>query len=448
MSVVKKIQLPDESVVEINDNRINTTNPSDGQTLIYDSTSNKWVNAEVPKELPVLTNNANKILAVNQNASGVEWIAGHKPDVVYSYDPNNIIYSQSGNVLTSPVWHTLTNVDLTPYHHLMVYAVPIKNTVDLSTDNISAGMVMEVSMDSYNITSDMPYYSGGTLVPYVNSDNRLYTGAVLVSKTSNDEWQIAFKAVSLYGTSSTDVTTSYIYKIEGCYDSEIGAASGGGGGGADNLYELNDVHITSPSSGDVLKYDNVSQKWINGSESGGVTTLQGLTDTNLTSLQNTQILVYNSSTSKWQNENMRPTGLTKYEFYYKLSSDTDGVSGILLSNDVDPSIDVYDYYIEIDGTLQLSTICIDALPRECVNLYLKNTNTSNSQGITLRFTFGAGFDDYAIYDDGNITYNANHIDLNIPRNKVIEASLKKYINGSHNPVISIIYSDPLTIQAS
>ena len=37
----------------------------------------------------------------------------------------------------------------------------------------------------------------------------------------------------------------------------------GGGGGASALTDLDDVNISSPSDGQVLRYDNASGKWVN-----------------------------------------------------------------------------------------------------------------------------------------------------------------------------------------
>lgn len=37
----------------------------------------------------------------------------------------------------------------------------------------------------------------------------------------------------------------------------------GGGGGASTLTNLDDVNISSPSDGQVLRYDNASSKWVN-----------------------------------------------------------------------------------------------------------------------------------------------------------------------------------------
>lgn len=47
------------------------------------------------------------------------------------------------------------------------------------------------------------------------------------------------------------------------------AAQGGGGGGSSTLAGLNDVDLTTPANGQVLKYNSTSQKWENANESGG-----------------------------------------------------------------------------------------------------------------------------------------------------------------------------------
>lgn len=45
--------------------------------------------------------------------------------------------------------------------------------------------------------------------------------------------------------------------------------SNGGGGGASALTDLSDVSVSSPSNGQVLKYNNSTSKWENANESGG-----------------------------------------------------------------------------------------------------------------------------------------------------------------------------------
>jgi hypothetical protein len=73
-------------------------------------------------------------------------------------------------------------------------------------------------------------------------------------------------------------------------------ASGGGGG---NLDSLTDVVITSPSTGQVLKYNGTN--WINDTDAtgGGGGNLDSLTDVIITTPTNTQVLKYNGT--NWVN---------------------------------------------------------------------------------------------------------------------------------------------------
>jgi hypothetical protein len=138
-----------------------------------------------------------------------------------------------------------------------------------------------------------------------------------------------------------------------------GVNIGGGGGGVSNLFQLNDVSISSPSNGQALVYRSSDGKWINStissgggavssvfgrtgavvaqsgdynitqlsgvsisspsngqllqfngtnwvnatvSTGGGVNNLFQLLDVNIVSVSNDQVLSYNSSTGKWQNK--------------------------------------------------------------------------------------------------------------------------------------------------
>lgn len=44
-NVVNKIQLPDATIVSVQDSRIVITTPSSDEILIYDSTTEKWINS-------------------------------------------------------------------------------------------------------------------------------------------------------------------------------------------------------------------------------------------------------------------------------------------------------------------------------------------------------------------------------------------------------------------
>ena len=50
---IRKIQFPSGDVVDINDERVVLTSPSDGQILVYDSSTGKIVNEDVPQTASV-----------------------------------------------------------------------------------------------------------------------------------------------------------------------------------------------------------------------------------------------------------------------------------------------------------------------------------------------------------------------------------------------------------
>lgn len=78
------------------------SSPTDKQILTYDNTTSKWVNADVPTELPSITGNANKILAVNNGATGVEWVT--KP----SSGLTNYDFTHTANTTVSGSTTTVT----------------------------------------------------------------------------------------------------------------------------------------------------------------------------------------------------------------------------------------------------------------------------------------------------------------------------------------------------
>ena len=72
-----------------------------------------------------------------------------------------------------------------------------------------------------------------------------------------------------------------------------------------SLGMLTDVTISgTPSAGQVLTFDAVTQKWINGNATGA-SSLATLTDVTLTSLQTNQILIYDANTQKWVNSSVK-----------------------------------------------------------------------------------------------------------------------------------------------
>lgn len=90
------------------------------------------------------------------------------------------------------------------------------------------------------------------------------------------------------------------YVIDG-YGGSLYAPNGGGGTSA--LDDLTDVDLTTPSNGQVLKYDSANSKWINANESGGgASSLNDLNDVTITSATQGQVL--KKGASDWENASL------------------------------------------------------------------------------------------------------------------------------------------------
>ena len=129
---------------------------------------------------------------------------------------------------------------------------------------------------------------------------------------------------------ATDKT--YQWKSTNTVDDTLGKwrEFSSGGGGASSLSDLSDTNISSPTDGQLLKYDAESGKWINGSGgSATVAELGDIQDVNLSSIADGQIIKWDAATSKWVNANL-PTVPTK-------TSDLTNDSGFITQNDI-PSI--------------------------------------------------------------------------------------------------------------
>lgn len=76
----------------------------------------------------------------------------------------------------------------------------------------------------------------------------------------------------------------------------------------DTLTGLTDTNISSPTDGQVLKYDNATGKWVNGNGGGGgSSTLAGLSDVDLSTPTDQQPLTYDNASGKWVNGGTIPT---------------------------------------------------------------------------------------------------------------------------------------------
>ena len=70
---------------------------------------------------------------------------------------------------------------------------------------------------------------------------------------------------------------------------------------SNELNELGDVNITSPSNGEALVYNSTSGLWENSTVSASVAALNDIGDVTITSPANTQVIKYNSTSGDWEN---------------------------------------------------------------------------------------------------------------------------------------------------
>jgi hypothetical protein len=100
---------------------------------------------------------------------------------------------------------------------------------------------------------------------------------------------------TVYSDCTVDLTVDGVTKNICLY-----GYNSGGGGGSSTLAGLSDVTISSPTSGQVLKYNGST--WVNGSAGGGsATALTDLSDVSLSGLTNGQALVWDASNAVWKN---------------------------------------------------------------------------------------------------------------------------------------------------
>jgi hypothetical protein len=70
---------------------------------------------------------------------------------------------------------------------------------------------------------------------------------------------------------------------------------------SNEINELGDVTITSPSNGEALIYNSTSGDWENGTVSTSVAALDDIGDVTITGVANTEVIKYNSTSGDWEN---------------------------------------------------------------------------------------------------------------------------------------------------
>lgn len=241
---------------------VNLSSPTTGQALIYDGTSAKWVNGNGGGGSATLAGLTDVTVTSATNGQ------------VLTYDSNSSEWINAAPVGASSV-SSLTDVTLTSLTdgQILKYDNATSKWVN-SNETIPATPALG---NLTNVTLTSP--TDGQALIYDNNSSEWVNGAVAYS--------------SISGTPTlAQVATS------GAYSDLSGTPTI-----PDGLADLtNDVNISSPADGQILKYDGTSSKWVNGTGGGGgASALDDLTDVDITTPTDGQTLVYDSTNSKWIN---------------------------------------------------------------------------------------------------------------------------------------------------
>lgn len=144
----------------------------------------------------------------------------------------------------------------------------------------------------------------------MNDNSDIIDGNLFQANERADQLADDYNPSSTYNVGDYVRRENYIYKCNtasttGTWDSTkwdriMITDELGGGGGSSTLAGLNDVNISSPSTGQALIYNSTTQKWENGAGGGGSSTFAGLNDVSVAGVADKDIARYNSTTQKWE----------------------------------------------------------------------------------------------------------------------------------------------------
>lgn len=143
-----------------------------------------------------------------------------KPDVVWEVsDVSQGLLALNTNISSNVAWQ-LTNLDLTPYKRIKIYAKAGRKTGSLAADSsIVPAVVIEMSLDDRaKETVTQNAFIGSGMFQNPNDANRF--GAITCAVSGDKTKFVVLRMTSLYGTAGTSNTDTYqyIFKIEGFYD--------------------------------------------------------------------------------------------------------------------------------------------------------------------------------------------------------------------------------------
>ena len=169
---------------------------------------------------------------------------------------------------------------------------------------------MATQTTHYNLIK--PSSADRVAVGDLNDNADTIDGYLYIANERADQISQDYNPSSTYNTGDYVRRENYIYKckqdnVTGTWDATkwdrvyITDELGQGSGGSSTLAGLNDVSLSSPTNGQLLGYNSVTQKWenVNGG-GGGSSTLAGLSDVSVSGVANKDIIRYNSTSQKYE----------------------------------------------------------------------------------------------------------------------------------------------------
>lgn len=299
------------------------TSPTDGQVLSYDNASSKWVNSTVSSGTTDYSDLTNKpqinsvTLSGNKTSDDLklqekmqltgttgatssyvgkvyQYIGGTTTDTGVTFTHGNFYECYYDTQHSKYAWR---RVDVQP-----ASTTTLAGLTDTTISSATDGQVL-----TYNSSSNK--WVNANSVSDLNelSDVELSTptdGEVLKYDTTAGKWINAAGSGSSYTAGDGIDITGTVISTDGFQEGDMSDVIPAlpTPVTAQDLDDLGDVVITTPTNGQVLEYDSASSKWVNSNGGGGgASSLDDLTDVEITTPGTGQTLIYDGANNEWVN---------------------------------------------------------------------------------------------------------------------------------------------------
>lgn len=248
------------SINDLND--VSITTPTDGQALIYDANSGEWINGSGGgggsstlaglTDVDITSIRGGQVL--KYNATATKW------ENTFEDYLNTNLQTLDEFVLNTDNWDNGHN------YGRNFKIKDVNNIFGLGANSWLKGFVI------YQNRYDDAYGNvGGTGLVYISNSGQPYNFYIYGDGSVGDPYTLQVKTVTV------DI---------------------------DELDDLKNVTITTPTDGQALIYDSNTQKWKNGAGGGGSSTLDGLTDVTITTPSQGNALTYDAALLEWVNSDL------------------------------------------------------------------------------------------------------------------------------------------------